>query len=213
MLLRPYFKKTETFQVPDKAYQERHQVYFDEKYHGTDGPLHTIYSADYPASSQYWHATLNNLGVETNRSHQSGSNVGCWTSLTGVDPETQQRCYSTRAYYLPASQRDNLHLLTEATVRNVVLEKEGNGDEWRATGVRFMHQGQEHTVHVAGEIIISAGTIQSPQLLELSGIGDPQILQAAGIETKVANPNVGENLQDHMGMSRIIPYLPSTTPA
>jgi len=79
-----------------------------------------------------------------------------------------------------------------------MLEKESEGDEWRATGVRFIHQGQEHRVDVNGEIIISAGSVQSPQLLELSGIGSPGVLKAAGIETKVANPNVGENLQEHM---------------
>jgi len=198
LTFRPYFKKSETFQVPDKAYQERHQAFFDQEYHGTNGPLHTIYCADYAASSKHWHATLNKLGVDTNRSHLSGSNVGCWTSLTGVDPETQERCYSARAYYLPASHRENLVLLTQATVQDVMLEKESEGDEWRATGVRFIHQGQEHRVDVNGEIIISAGSVQSPQLLELSGIGSPGVLKAAGIETKVANPNVGENLQEHM---------------
>lgn len=196
---RPYFRKSETFHVPDKAYQERHQAYFDQDYHGTNGPLHTVYSADYAASSQYWHATLNNVGVDTNRSHLSGSNVGCWTSLTGVDPQTQKRCYSAPAYYLPAADRKNLVLLTEAMVREVILEKDSSSDEWTAKGVRFSHQSQEYTVQTSGEVIVCAGSIQSPQLLELSGIGNSSILQAAGIEPKVSNPNVGENLQDHMG--------------
>ena len=133
--------------------------------------------------------------------------MGCWTSLTGVDPESQQRCYSARAYYLPASERKNLVLFTEAMVRDVVLEKEGDG--WAAKGVRFAHRGKEHTVNVDGEVILSCGSVQSPQILELSGIGSPEILQAAGIETKVANPNVGENLQEHMRKPQNIslPYL------
>ena len=131
--------------------------------------------------------------------------MGCWTSLAGVDPGSQQRCYSARAYYLPASERRNLILLTEATVRNVVLEKEGDG--WRANGVRFAHRGKEHVVNVNGEVILSCGSVQSPQLLELSGIGNPKILEAAGIETKVANPNVGENLQEHMRESSILSTL------
>ena len=201
-MISPYFKKTENFRVPDHEYQEKHQIYFDQDYHGTDGPLHTIYAADYAAHSQHWHATLNNLGVETNCSHLSGSNVGCWTSLTGVDPKTQERCYSAPAYYLPASHRKNLFVLTEAMARNVVLEKKDDASGWIAKGVRFIHKEQEFTVHVRGEIILSAGSVQSPQLLELSGIGNPKILEAGGIETKVINSNVGENLQDHMGKTK-----------
>ena len=199
--LRPYFKKSENFQAPDQPYQELHDVHFDLDFHGTDGPLKTIYSSEYGASQKYWHATLKELGVEKNQNHASGSSVGTFTAPAGVDPKTQQRCYSAPAYYLPVSHRENLILLTEATVRNVVLEKNGGNGEWVATGVRFMHKAQEYTVSVSGEIIISAGSIQSPQILELSGVGNPQILDASGIETRVANPNVGENLQDHMSIA------------
>ena len=126
----------------------------------------------------------------------SGSNVGCWTSLTGVTPESRERSYSATAYYRPNCGRPNLVLLTEATVQEVILE-DLNG-EWVAKGVRFDHGGKEHVAKTEGEIIICAGSVQSPQLLELSGIGSSEILKAAGIETKIDNPNVGENLQDHM---------------
>lgn len=193
---RPFLKKAEAFQVPDQKFQEKHHAYFNQDSHGTNGPIHTIYPPEYAESNKYWHATLNILGIDTNRSHLSGSNVGCWTSLAAVDPKSQQRSYSARAYYLPASSRENLILLTEATVRNVVLDRDGNG--WKATGVVFVHQDKEHTVKVDGEVILSAGSVQSPQLLELSGVGNPEVLKAAGIATKVANSNVGENLQDHM---------------
>lgn len=90
-------------------------------------------------------------------------------------------------------------LLTEAVVREVVLEDEDG--EWVAKGVRFIHEGEEHIVRTEGEVLICAGSVQSPQLLELSGIGDPDILKAAGIDVKVTNPNVGKNLQDHMSES------------
>jgi choline dehydrogenase-like flavoprotein len=194
--IRPFFKKSEHFHVPNEDHQAKHQSHHELKFHGTDGPLQTVYSSEYGASHQHWHATCNNLGIETNRSHMSGSNVGCWTSLTGVTPESRERSYSATAYYRPNSGRPNLVLLSEATVQEVVLEKaEG---EWVAKGVRFVHGEKEHVVTTEGEIIICAGSVQSPQLLELSGIGNPDILKAAGIESKVDNPNVGENLQDHM---------------
>jgi len=151
---------------------------------------------DYGAAHQYWHATLHKLGTQTNHSHSSGSNVGVWTSVAGVDPETRERSYSATAYYRPNRERPNLALLTEAIVREVILENEGA--EWVAKGVKFVHGGEEHVVRAEGEVIVCAGSVQSPQLLELSGIGDPNILEAAGINVNVTNPNVGENLQDHM---------------
>lgn len=141
---------------------------------------------------------LENVGVECNRSHMSGSSVGAWTALTAIDPSTQKRCYSAPAYYDTVSHRGNLVLLTNATVRNIVLDKVKVSGEQIARGVSFIHDSQQYTVDVSGEIILSAGSIQSPQMLELSGIGNPEVLSAAGIKTIVANPNVGENLQDHM---------------
>ena len=90
-------------------------------------------------------------------------------------------------------------LFTEAIVQGVILEKEN--DDWIARGVRFIYEGNEYIVKSSGEIIICAGSVQSPQLLELSGIGNPEILKAAGIECKISNPSVGENLQDHMSAS------------
>lgn len=143
--------------------------------------------------------------METNRSYTSGDNIGCWTSLTGIDPKSQTRCYSATAYYVPAAKRDNLILLSEATVREILLEKEES--DWMARGVRFEHKGSEYTVRVSGEIVLSAGSVQSPQLLELSGVGNPEILKAAGIDVKIENLNVGENLQEHMRKIQRLPGL------
>lgn len=118
--------------------------------------------------------------------------------MTAVDPATQERCYSAPAYYLPVSHRENLVLLTNATARDIILEEGNAPDEQIAKGVHFIHASKHYAVNVVGEVILSAGTVQSPQLLELSGIGNPAILRAAGIESKIANRNVGENLQEHM---------------
>lgn len=90
-------------------------------------------------------------------------------------------------------------------MQEVVLEKEGQ--DWVAKGVRFTHDGEERIVKTEGEVVICAGSVQSPQLLELSGIGNPDVLKAAGIEFKVDNPAVGENLQDHISSSaRLLAY-------
>lgn len=87
-------------------------------------------------------------------------------------------------------------VLTEAVAQEVLLEK--NENTWMATGVRFQHGGKEYRSKASIEVILSCGSVQSPQLLELSGIGNPKILEAACIDVKVVNTNVGEHLQEHM---------------
>jgi choline dehydrogenase-like flavoprotein len=197
--LLPFFKKSETFSPPDASDAEKYQAYPDLDSHGTDGPLKTVHARKYADTHKYWHETLNNLNVQTNRSHLSGSNVGAWTSVNCVESDSWERSYSATAYYLPNSSRKNLVLLTEAMVREVTLEQDGG--EWCAKGVRFVHGGEEFYAKASCEVIVSAGSVQSPQLLELSGIGNPEILERGGIAVKVENPNVGENLQDHISQS------------
>ena len=122
-----------------------------------------------------------------------------------MTPDKRERCYSATAYYRPNSGRKNLHLLTEAFVQEVILEEEDG--QWTAKGVRFTYDGEEHVVRTAAEVILCAGSVQSPQLLELSGVGNPEVLKAAGIATKVDNPAVGENLQEHMSTSSPPPHF------
>ena len=169
---------------------------------GTDGPVSLSYTNTYSGTHNYWHDTLESLGVQTSESFLSGSNVGAWTSIVCVDPTTGRRAYSATSYYEPNSTRKNLVVLTEATAREVVHEQD-NG-KWTAKGVKFSCGGAEFTVAASKEVILSAGTVGSPHLLELSGIGIPSVLEAAGIPVKVANNNVGENLQDHISK----PVLP-----
>lgn len=82
-------------------------------------------------------------------------------------------------------------MLCDALVTSIELD----GD--KATGVNFTFEGKSHNVKLNREAIVSCGAIQSPQILELSGIGDPDVLKAAGVECKVENKGVGANFQDH----------------
>ncbi|OCK80451.1 GMC oxidoreductase [Lepidopterella palustris CBS 459.81] len=207
--LLPFFKRTESFVEPSADHQAQYRSYFTAEFHGTNGPVKTVYSKEYSVPHQFWHATLENLGVETNKSHFSGSNLGAWTTLTSVDPDTRTRCYSATAYYLPNSSRSNLVVLTEALAIEIVLEQEGSQNKWVAKGVKFTSAGKSFTASVSREVIVSAGSVQSPLLLELSGIGNPTVLEAAGITAKVNNPNVGENLQEHMMTAMVYELDPS----
>ncbi|PHH69654.1 hypothetical protein CDD82_7619 [Ophiocordyceps australis] len=170
---------------------------------GTSGPI-SVHRTDYLPTHVLWHPTLNALGVETNPCHLAGSNVGVWTNLHAVDVTTQTRCSSTRYCH---DQPPNLHILTEATVHEILLQQ--NGHDYTATGVRFACNGQDHVVSARRQVILSAGAIMSPQLLELSGIGNPDVLAKAGVPVKVNSPMVGENLQDHMMCEFILEVDPT----
>lgn len=103
-----------------------------------------------------------------------------------------RRASTANAYLRPAMSRSNLTVITHAQVYRVLLENK------TAVGVRFQHQGKMQTAGVNKEVILSAGSIGSPHLLQLSGIGNHEILNAAGIKTLHELPGVGENLQDHL---------------
>jgi choline dehydrogenase-like flavoprotein len=193
---RPYYKKAERFCPPDHSAVREHRLMHDPSSLGAEGPVGVSYPQEFSPSHRLWHDTLSSLNVKTNEAHLSGSNVGAWTSITAVDPKTKLRSYAAPAYYLPNSSRSNLVLCTGAIVSEIILDDTKSG--WIAKGVRFQQGGKEYTATVLEEVIVCAGSVASPQLLELSGIGNPSILQAAGIPVKVPNPNVGEHLQDHI---------------
>lgn len=109
-----------------------------------------------------------------------------------------RRCSTATAYLRPALNRSNLRIIVKAMVTRILLQ------EGRATGIEYIRDGARHTVLAGREVILSGGVVNSPQLLMLSGIGDPEELAAHGIEAKVALPGVGQNLQDHA--SAIVMY-------
>ena len=117
-----------------------------------------------------------------------------------------RRCSAAVAYLNPAKKRANLHIETRALAARILFEGK------RATGVEYTQNGQTLTATARGEVILAGGAINSPQLLELSGIGNPEHLKALGIDVVSALPGVGENLQDHFVIGnryRLKPGTPS----
>lgn len=108
------------------------------------------------------------------------------------------RASAAATFLRPALKRGNVDLLTGALASRLVIE---NG---KAVGVEYRAGGERHVVHADREVILAAGTIQSPQLLQLSGIGPADHLQGLGIPVVVDAPEVGENLQDHYQMRLIV---------
>ncbi|ROW11073.1 hypothetical protein VMCG_01258 [Cytospora schulzeri] len=120
-----------------------------------------------------------------------------YTGPFSIDPTHYNASYSTNGYLPQAGP--NLSILPDTTVAKINLQRAGiNGTLHHATGVTLL----DGTIITANkEVILSAGVVQSPQLLELSGIGQPDILRAANITPIIDLPGVGENYQDHLGLS------------
>ena len=118
------------------------------------------------------------------------------------------RCSAASAYLRPALKRPNFRLVTQAHVTRILFEGR------RAVGVEYRRNGQLCRVMARREVVLSAGAIGSPQILQLSGIGDPERLRGLGIAPIIAAPAVGANLQDHIGFDLIyrakVPTLNAT---
>lgn len=142
------------------------------------------------------------LGVPRNPDTNGGHNVGAMSSLLSIDPVTATRSYSSSAYLDANLHRKNLLVLIDAHVTKVIFEKDGSLH--KAVGVEFVKDGILGRIEgFQKDCIISAGTFQTPHILELSGIGNPTILSKYGIQPLVDLPGVGENLQDHVVLPTI----------
>ncbi|PLB48624.1 alcohol oxidase [Aspergillus steynii IBT 23096] len=193
----PYFRKHESLE--DNRSGEPGDfsfLNFGEKSHGESGPVSTSFNNwRNPLERYFIEAAKTASGMQNSPADPwGGDHLGFFSSLLTVDRSKDKgtRSYAASAYLLPNASRPNLKVLTEALALNVILE--GNS----AQGVRISHTGREYDVRATREVILSCGTYKSPQLLELSGIGNPSILESAGIKCAVPLPGVGESLQDHV---------------
>lgn len=130
------------------------------------------------------------LGIPKTDDFNSGDNEG--SGYFEVNQKGGLRWNTTKAFLRPAMKRKNLRVLVNAETSNILLEGK------RAVGVAFYHNGQLATARASGEVILSAGAINTPKLLELSGIGNAEVLQSHGIEVQHQLDGVGKNLQDHL---------------
>jgi choline dehydrogenase-like flavoprotein len=157
-----------------------------------------------------WNAFKKIPGFRFPKEGAGGDASGVYWAPTSRDPYTERRSFARTGHYEnedgPES-RENFQLLAGHRVTQVLLTPPSDAgdsdDDWVATGVRFTPRDGEMPetvpeVRARKEIIISAGTAHTPQVLQRSGIGPKHILEAAGAQVKVELPGVGENFQDHM---------------
>ncbi len=157
---------------------------------GEDGPLRVSEVPDqnplYGAIKQAAVAAGYRITPDYNAADQEG--IG--TTQTTISRGRRQSTHE--AYLKPAMRRPNLHVVTEAQTRRVLLEGK------RCVGVEYTRRGATVQVRAGRDVVLCAGGVASPQLLELSGIGRPEVLGAHGIAVQHALPAVGENFRDHI---------------
>ncbi|KAF2501630.1 choline dehydrogenase [Lophium mytilinum] len=196
--MAPYYKKFQTFHQPSAELAKELDIdYMDYALYGKDGPVQTAISSFTMPLTRLLGATLKALGHKATKDPISGEAVGAYSCPSYIDPRTATRSHAGVAYYEPVKSRPNLHLKENALVEKIVFEKPTDGLVI-ATGVQYTINGIRHISHASREVILCAGAFGSPALLELSGIGDPALLTSLNIPVVIANPNVGENLQDHV---------------
>ncbi|KAJ5372950.1 Dehydrogenase citC [Penicillium concentricum] len=193
--MQQYMRKHQTFE-PAEADLDRSIKSLGE-FHGTQGPIHTSFNDGVlPIEHAFVKACEDVLGVtEKPVDPWSGDHMGFYHGMATVNrtgPDKGKRSYAAGAYYKPNHNRSNLKVLCETLVNKVILDENN-----RATGISITHSEHDYQITVAREVIMCAGAIFSPHVLELSGIGDPVVLEAAGIPCKVENVAIGSNLQDH----------------
>ncbi len=174
----PWFRRTE------------HNVNGADTFHGVGGPLWVDNPVNrYPVDEVFIEAGAS-LGWPRNADFNCGDNEGVGYYQTNIRRGRRQSL--SVSALAPVRKRPNLSVAVGALALG--LELEGG----RASGVRYRQGKEVYLARAESEVVICAGTIGSPQLLELSGIGDPQVLCAAGIEPRHELPGVGAGMQDHL---------------
>jgi choline dehydrogenase len=174
----PYFRKLETNDLGAGSTR------------GTKGPLYaTSIKTSHPLVEALI-ASGASMGLKKRCDFNDGDNEG--VGYYQLTTHKGTRCSTAVAYLNPARKRSNLRVVTDAQVKGLIMEGT------RASGVRYRKNGRDHTLFAGREVILSAGAIQSPQLLQLSGIGPAELLGQHGVPVTKALPGVGANLQDHL---------------
>ncbi|KAG8767841.1 hypothetical protein FRC12_006008 [Ceratobasidium sp. 428] len=189
-------KKSEKFTMPTTKIGG---VQPDLRNHGLNGPLSvTIQNNVLSFFDTTVVPTLKTLGHYLNPDNNGGSPNGASPVQMSMFPNTYNRSYSANAYYWPNAGRTNLHVFTNSLVSRIIW-KNRTGSVI-ATGVEFVN-GTSTQVLNTSNVIVSAGTLNTPKVLELSGIGDPAVLRILGVPVKVNLPGVGKNLQNQLGVN------------
>ncbi|ATG45268.1 alcohol dehydrogenase AlkJ [Phaeobacter piscinae] len=179
----PYFRKSENNERGDDAM------------HGAAGPLQVSNQKSPRPITDAFVKAGQSLQIRRREDFNSGDNEGIGhyqVTQFHRDDRNGERCSAAAAYLHPVMDRPNLTVITRAQASSVAFEGK------RAVGVRYSQGGRAHMVRARREVILSGGAFNSPQLLQLSGVGRPEDIRPHGIDMVHELPGVGQNLQDHL---------------
>ena len=197
--MAPYYQKFQRKVPPPDDVKKELLIDFldDELQEGTDGPIVSSYPRNTDPLQKAWVETWKGLGKEITGDPLAGTHTGGYTSTASVDPEKGERSHAGVEYLRPVMGRENVTVVTEAMIEKIDFS-DTNSEDIVATGVTFTHNGQTHSATATREVILAAGVIGSPAILERSGISSRSLSNKLGIKNLIDIPNVGENLQDHL---------------
>ncbi|RWB67357.1 MAG: choline dehydrogenase [Mesorhizobium sp.] len=165
-----------------------------DQWRGTGGPLHVTdcSRAVHPLTKRYL-AAAEQAGLPFNPDFNGASQEG--VGVYQITTRNGRRMSAARAFLRPAMKRPNVRVETNALATRILFEGK------RAIGIEYEQDGETKTARAGREVVLSGGSINSPQLLQLSGVGPSALLGSLGIPVVQANDNVGANLQDHVGIN------------
>ncbi|KAI1796681.1 GMC oxidoreductase [Ganoderma leucocontextum] len=192
-------KASETFTPPSSDVQSEGGIQYVASSRGTDGPVHVSYPGFMLPVVGNWTTALANIGVDVSQDAYNGDAWGAYVASSSINPSNWTRSYARSAYIDPLAPRSNLAILPNATVTRIIFDT-SNAKNLTATGVEWASAdgASKQTINVKKEVILAGGTVGSPQVLQLSGVGPSDVLKAAGVDTLLDLPGVGQHLQDHL---------------
>ncbi len=176
----PFFKKSEK------------NSRLADRFHGVDGDMSVTQQTQHNLLTEAFVRSCQEIGLPFNADVNGAEQDG--VTFYDVTQRNARRESSATAFLRPATDRQNLTVITRARCTKVIVE---NG---RARGVEYLQKDETHVARTDGEVILSSGAVNSPRLLLLSGIGPAEELRALGIEPVHDLPGVGRNFQDHMDL-------------
>ncbi|KAF8432589.1 hypothetical protein BGX38DRAFT_1276640 [Terfezia claveryi] len=193
--LLPYFKKSENFTIPSTQQVEEFGITWDPDVHGFDGYINSGFPNFIYPQNKNFQTALNNMGIPTSKD-MGGSALNHYWSPNSLEPTTQTRSYA-RGYYDRIQPRPNLHAITSRQVTKLLTKETAKGIQ--VIGVEFTEskEASRKLVIANCEVILAAGAVHTPQILQLSGIGAKALLEGLGLPVLIDLPGVGQNYQDH----------------
>ncbi|KAH7309689.1 GMC oxidoreductase [Stachybotrys elegans] len=211
--LLKYFKKAKTISPPQPDIAKEYNITVDHSVHGFKGYIQSTYAPFYwPTTRNIVDAFLE-LGIHIPADSGNGDAYGGYFTPQNRHPVTAARVSARDAYYETARDRPNFHILTDTLVTRLLTKGKSGSISISGVEVSSLRCLRTGTVTADKEVILAGGAIRTPQLLQVSGIGDPALLERFDIPVVVDLPAVGHNFHDHLHVPLLVDHNASLVPS